>query len=79
MIFIILALLLYRAAIMVGTVAARNVDSNLVTAITNSISAIIPITVIIPILNKKILDHGKAGILWAILGGIIIYTKATSK
>ena len=81
MLYIILALLFYTAAIMLGTIASRNTNSNLVSAIMNVISAIIPIIVVFPIVNTKLLNSGKLGILIAILGGIAIafFTLALNK
>ena len=72
MLYIILALLFYTAAIMLGTIASRNTNSNIVTAIMNAISAILPTMVILPIVNKKLILDGKLGIIMAILGGIAI-------
>jgi uncharacterized membrane protein len=47
----------------------------------NVISAIIPIIVVFPIVNTKLLNSGKLGILIAILGGIAIafFTLALNK
>jgi uncharacterized membrane protein len=81
MLYIILALLFYTAAIMLGTIASRNTNSNLVSAIMNAISAIIPIIVVFPIVNKKLFESGKLGILMAVLSGIAIafFTLALNK
>lgn len=66
---------------MFGTVASRKADTNLVSAVMNALSAIIPIAVIIPILNKKIFTNSKYGILMAIIAGIAIalFTMALNK
>lgn len=81
MLYILLAMVLYTIAIMIGTIAARNTDSNLVSAIVNIVSAIIPTAVVFPILNKKLFENGKTGILLAILGGVTIalFTMALNK
>lgn len=81
MIYIILALLFYTVAIMIGTIASRSTDSNLVSAIVNIVSAIIPTVVVIPMLNKKVVDNGKLGILFAVVGGIAValFTMALNK
>ncbi len=72
MIFIILSLLFYTAAIMFGTLASRSADTNLVSAVMNSLSAIIPIAVILPILNRKLFVDSKMGILMAVIAGVAI-------
>lgn len=72
MLYIILALVFYTAVTLLGAVASRNIDSNIVTAIMNGISAIIPIVAVIPMLNKKVAENGKFGILIAVIGGVCI-------
>ena len=59
---------------MFGSTASRHANTNLVAAIVNLISAIIPIAIIIPILSKKLLENPnvKFGILMAIITGIAI-------
>ena len=42
---------------MFGSTASRHANTNLVVAIVNLISAIIPIAIIIPILSKKLLEN----------------------
>lgn len=81
MLFIILSLFFYTIAIMFGTVASRSADTNLVSAIMNSLSAIIPIAVILPILNRKLFVDSRVGILMAIVAGIAIalFTLALNK
>src|SRR5438445_12999442 len=81
MLYIILALLLYTAAILIGTFASRITDSNLVTAIVNIVSTIIPTIVVFPILNRKLFENAKLGIVMAVVGGIIIalFTMALNK
>lgn len=72
MIYIILALLFYTVANLASAAASRNTDSNLVTAIVNTVSAIIPIAVIIPHLSKKLIVDGKTGIILAVVVGIAV-------
>lgn len=72
MIYIILALLFYTTAIMLGTIAARSANTNLVSAIINGVSAIIPAAVVVPILNSKLFVNSKFGITIAVLAGIAI-------
>lgn len=67
-------LFFYTVAIMFGSTASRHANTNLVAAIVNLISAIIPIAIIIPILSKKLLENpnAKLGILMAVITGIAI-------
>lgn len=74
MVYIFLALILYTIVIILGSLASRHLNTNLVAAITNIFSAIIPIAVIIPILNKKLLENPntKFGIIISVATGIAI-------
>jgi uncharacterized membrane protein len=72
MFYLIAALLLYTVAILLTTVATRNLNSSLVTAIINAISAVIPIGVVISIANKKLFENARLGIILAVLTGIAI-------
>lgn len=72
MIYIFLALILYSIVIIVGTFASRMANTNLVTAIENLISAVLPIMMVIPILNGKTVQNQKIGIMAAVLVGILI-------
>ena len=81
MFYLIAALLLYTAAILIFSLANKNLNSNLVTAIINSIAAVIPIGVVVSAFDKKIFENGKFGIILSIIGGVIIglYTLALSR
>ncbi len=81
MIYIFLALILYSVAILVGASASRNVNTNLAAAITNLVSAVIPIAVVVPILAKKAFTNYKFGISMAFLDGVLIalFTMALTK
>lgn len=81
MIYIFLALIFYTAAILLGTAAARNLNTNLSAAITNAVSAIIPIIAVVPILSKKTFTEQKFGILMAFLAGmsIAVFAMALNK
>ena len=72
MIYIILAMIFYAIGIMFGAASARNANTNLAAAITNLISAVVPIVAIIPIMSKKLFVSSKNGIIFAILSGISI-------
>ncbi|HLL60691.1 MAG TPA: EamA family transporter [Candidatus Nitrosocosmicus sp.] len=72
MIYIIVALLFYTVGILLVTVASRKADTNMVSGIVNTISAIIPIVVVLSYLKKEAFDSSKPGIIYAILGGIAI-------
>lgn len=72
MIYIIAALILYTTAILLGTAAARNANTNLVSLITNALSVLIPVAVVAPHLSKKAFSSHKFGIVMAVLGGIVV-------
>jgi multidrug transporter EmrE-like cation transporter len=72
MIYIIAALILYTTAILLGTAASRNADTNLVSLITNSFSVLIPLAIVLPHISKKALSSHKFGVTVAILGGIVV-------
>ena len=52
MVYIFLALIFYSIAIIVGTYASRVANTNIVAALINIVSAIVPAIVAIPLLNK---------------------------
>lgn len=81
MIYLILALIFYTAAILIGASASRNANTNLVSAIVNAISALIPFAVVVPLIAKKNLSASKYGVWMAVLGGITIalFTMALNK
>ncbi len=81
MFYLIAALLLYTVAILIFSIANKNLNSTLVTAIINSISAMIPIGIIFSAYDKKIFENAKFGIIISIIGGIVIglYTLMLSK
>lgn len=72
MLYIFLATIFYTGAIMMGAIASRLINSSIVSAISNSISAILPIIVVLPLVNKRVIENGKLGILSAICAGICI-------
>jgi transporter family protein len=72
MIYIFLAILFYAALTMLSAVASRTIAPTLVAAIINSVAAVISIVVVIPNLDKTILENGYFGIRMAIFGGIAL-------
>lgn len=72
MLYILIALIFYTAALMIGTVANRAINSTVVTAIINTLSAIIPIFLIAPHIDKRLFTDGKHGLIMAVLAGICI-------
>jgi uncharacterized membrane protein len=72
MVYLVIALLLYTAAILIGAIASRNANTNIVSAVTNLISVVIPVIIIIPVMSKKTFVSQKYGILMAVLGGLVI-------
>lgn len=81
MIYIIIATILYTVALIFITLSARHADTNLATAVTNLVSTVLPVIIVLPYLNKKLVSDGKLGLIYAILGGIAIalYTLALTK
>lgn len=65
-------MIFYTGAILLSTFASRAINSNLVSAIVNTVSAIIPIVVVAPMLGKKIFENGNMGIITAVLSGICV-------
>lgn len=65
-------MLFYSAAILFAAVASRNANSNVVSAIVNTVSAIIPLGIVLPVLSNKLLHNSKYGIVMAVLAGIAI-------
>lgn len=72
MVYILLAMVFYAIGIMFGVAASRNANTNLAAAITNLISAVVPIAAVIPLLGKKLFVNSKSGIVFAMLGGVSI-------
>ncbi|HSX24290.1 MAG TPA: EamA family transporter [Candidatus Saccharimonadales bacterium] len=72
MIYIVLAMIIYSVAIMFATAASRHANTNIATAIMNSVSGIIPIIIAVPLLSKKTLQNEKAGVMFAVITGILL-------
>ena len=72
MIYIFLALGLYTFAILLGTAAARNVNSNIASVVTTIISALATSVVVLPFVSKKMVEGHRFGIIMAALGGISV-------
>lgn len=72
MIYIIVAMLFYTAALICITLASRKIDGAIVTGIGNTLSAIIPLVVAIPLLNKNLVANQRGAIFYAVLAGIFI-------
>lgn len=74
MLFIVLAAVFYSIAIIFSTVASRKIDTNLAAGIGNLISAIIPLIVAAPLLNKKLLNvpDSRFGVIMEIIAGIFV-------
>lgn len=72
MIYIFLAMVFYAVATLFISSASRNMQSTLAVAIVNAISALIPIAVLVPIFNKKMVTNHWTAVIMAILGGACI-------
>jgi drug/metabolite transporter (DMT)-like permease len=72
MVYLILACVLYSIAVLIGATASRNANTNLVAAVSNLASFIIPFLFVLPSLSKeKFADH-KYGIWMSVLGGLVV-------
>lgn len=78
MVYIVLAAIFYSGAVIFATVASRAINSNLVAAIVNTVSALIPIVIVIPLLGKKFLENDKLGLIAAVFAGVCIAIFALS-
>jgi uncharacterized membrane protein len=72
MIYLLVALVFYSIAIVLGTAASRNANPTLAAGITNLLSAVIPLALAIPYLTKKGLTGHKFGVIMAVLSGLCI-------
>ncbi len=72
MVYLFVALIAYVAALLFGVAAARSADSVVVSAVTNVISALLPIAVLLPSASKQMLTDNRIGIIYATLGGVCI-------
>lgn len=72
MVYIFLAMIFYAVATLFMTSANRNINTNLSVAIVNTLSALIPLVVIIPLIGKKLQGNPKFGIAMAVAGGVCI-------
>lgn len=80
MLYLLFALVFYTAALMLIAFASRITSSSLVTAIVNTVSIIIPISIVFFTQDKKLFDN-KLGIIIAVFGGVAIalYTLTFNK
>lgn len=72
MLYLILASVFYAAATIVLTIASRNLNTIVVTAILNTISAIIPLTIVLVSGNKGNILNQKYGLLMTVVAGVLI-------
>ena len=72
MFFIFAALIFYTAAILLGAFASRRADTNLVAGITNAISAMLPLGVVLVSMARKPLQSQRIGLMAAVAGGVAI-------
>jgi len=72
MIYIIMAMIFYAIATLFITSANRNINTNLAVAIVNSLSALVPLIIVIPLIGKKLEGSPRFGISMAVAGGVFI-------
>ena len=72
MIYILLAMLLYSIATLFAVAATRHANTNLASALINTMSALIPIAVVVPTLSKKAFANQKFGLIMAICSGLLV-------
>lgn len=70
--YIILTMLLYTCATLFTVVAARNTNPTIATAVTNIISAMLPLVMAIPFVTRKAVLDTRFGIFMAVCAGIFI-------
>ncbi len=72
MIYILLAAVLYTAALLLGAYASRHANTSVVAAITNIISATIPIAAVAYEWSRHPLQNERAGLIAAAFGGVAV-------
>ena len=72
MIYLFIAMVLYAVEMVVGSYASRNANTNLVAGLINAVSAVVPFIVAVPFISRKNMSAGKAGLLWAVVAGMLI-------
>ena len=72
MVYIFLAMICYSLALTFAAFASRAADPIVVAAITNTISALIPILIIIPTIGKMSVQNQRMGMIMAVCGGLLI-------
>jgi drug/metabolite transporter (DMT)-like permease len=72
MIYILLATILYAAATLAGTAASRHANTIVVSAVINSMSALVTLVIAAPLLSRAAFTSHKFGILMAVLNGVFI-------
>lgn len=72
MLYIFLATIFYSGVVIFATFASRAINSNLVTAIVNTVSALIPIAIVLPLLGKRLFENDKLGLIAAVFAGVCV-------
>jgi drug/metabolite transporter (DMT)-like permease len=72
MIYLFIGMVFYAAALLFGTAASRNTNTNLAAGLANFVGMIIPLAVAIPFITKKTFATQKFGIIMALLSGVCI-------
>ena len=72
MVYIIIAMILYAATILIGSTASRNANTTVVAAVINIVSGLIPALIAIPLFSKKLVLDQKYGLIMALLAGVLI-------
>ncbi len=65
-------MLFFSAALMAIAGASHHMNTNVVTAIINTISAVIPFAIVLSMATKKSVQTNKWGVILAIAGGVFI-------
>lgn len=74
MLYLILCVILYTIALLFGAIGARHLTPIVATAVNNIIAAILPLLLVIPLINNKLLSNQntKYGIIMAAISGIFV-------
>ena len=72
MLYLFIGMIFYAAALLFGTAASRNLNTNLAAGLANFMGMLIPIAAAIPALSKRTFTTQRFGLTMAVLSGVCI-------
>lgn len=72
MIWVILAMILYASAMVVGAAGSRNTHAVILATILGFTSTIVPLMLVIPDFHKKLAQSNKFGMIMAAIEGVLV-------